>query len=48
MGPPKPLRGKTEKLAFDYVIIDIVNDDEIERHFSSGCDKEIYMNIHEP
>lgn len=44
MGPPKPLRGKTEKLAIDDVIIDIVNDDEIERHFSSGCDKE---NIHE-
>lgn len=44
MGPQKPLRGKTEKLAIDDVIIDIVNDDEIERHFSSGCDKE---NIHE-
>lgn len=49
MGPPKPLRVKTEKLAIDDVIIDIVNDDEIERHVSSGCDKEnivtwIFMN----
>lgn len=43
-GTTKTLRGKTEKLAIDDVIIDIVNDDDIERHVSSGCDKE---NIHE-
>lgn len=48
MGPPKPLRGKTEKLAIDDVIIDIVNDDEIERHFRLVVIRRIYMNIHEP